>query len=130
MRSSRGPRERLHLRPGSEGSTRPGGWPVRCSWCFSFTSRSSPLTDLTSSVDRHPGARVSGSVFLIDPAALDVARPLGAHEESQVRVGGDPGAHRGAEDFDPAVAALEAVKNVARRLRSKRAVAKPGFNRL
>src|SRR5439155_763329 len=82
------------------------------------------------SVHRHPGIRVSRSVFLIDPAALDVARPLGAHEESQVRVGGDPGAHRGTEDFDPAVAALEAVNDVARRLASQRIVAKPGFHRV
>src|SRR5438876_1134104 len=114
----------------SQVPTLPGGWPVHCAWCFSCTSRSSPRTDLTSSVHRHPGARVTGSVFLIDPAALDVARPVGAHEESQVRVGGDPGAHRGTEDFDPAVAALEAVNDVARRLASKRIVAKPGFHRV
>src|SRR6266545_3787741 len=49
----------------------------------------------------HPGARETRHVFLIDPAALDVARLPGAHEEPQIGVGRDARAHRGAEDFDP-----------------------------
>src|SRR5258706_4683952 len=118
------------MRPGKAGSTPPGGWPVRCSWRSWSTSRCSRRTDSRSSVHRHPGARVSSSVFLVDPAALDVARALGANEESQVRVGRYPRAHRSTEHFDPAEAALEAVNDVARRLAAERIVAEAGFHRV
>src|SRR5438445_498401 len=87
-------------------------------------------TKRDSARNRHPGAREPRHVFLIDPAALDVARLPGAHEEPQVGVGRDAGAHRGPEDFDPAVAALEAVNDVARRLTAQRIIAKPGFHRV
>jgi len=52
-RSSRGPRSSLKappLRPGKAGSTRPGGWPARCSSRSSSTSRCSRRTDSS----RHP----------------------------------------------------------------------------